>query len=169
MIYIHGINHNTQHRGKGCDSEGASRLEKFVESLCGEKGISVVAEEFSKEACEISDVKDSVCYQISKRLPPLRHIYCDPISSERSELGIPSQAELVERAKKELGVKIIMGKESNDYVDRLRAQYHPIKENFWLIKLEPHKGKNVLFICGSGHIDSFTAMLIKDGWEVEAV
>jgi len=168
MIYIHGINHNTQHRGTGCDSEGASGLEKFVESLCGEKDISVVAEEFSKEACDKNGVKDSVCHQVANRLQ-LLPIYCDPNSSERSELGIPSQAELVERAKKELGVRIIMGKESNDYYDRLRAQYDHIKENFWLKELEPYKGKNVLFICGSGHIDSFTAVLIKDGWEVEAV
>ena len=168
MIYIHGTNHNTQHRGTGSDPEGASRFEKLVESLCGEKDILVVAEEFSKEACEYSDVKASVCHQGANRLQ-LRHIYCDPISSERTELGIPSQAELVERVKKELGVKIIMGKESNDYYDRLAAQYHNIREKFWLTKLEPHKGENVLFICGSDHIDSFAAMLTKDGWEVETV
>lgn len=168
MIYIHGINHNTQHRGKGCDPDGASELEKFLESLCGEKDISVVAEEFSNEACEYSDVKVSVCHQVANRLH-LTPIYCDPNSSERRKLGIPSQAELVKQAKKELGVKIIIGKESTDYYDRLAAQYHNIREKFWLTKLKPHKGENVLFLCGIEHVDSFTAMLIKDGWEVEPV
>lgn len=168
MIYIHGAIHETQHRGKSCDPEGASRLEKLVESICSEKDISIVAEEFSKEACRCSDVKASVCHQVANRLQ-LRPLYCDPISSERSALGIPSQKELVERAKKELGVKFIIGKENTDYLNRLAAQYHIIREKFWLKKLQPHKGKNVLFICGSSHIDSFTAMLIKDGWEVETV
>ena len=152
----------------GCDPEGARRLKTLVASLCGEKDISVVAEEFSKEACENSNVKASICHQVANRLQ-LRHIYCDPISSERTRLGIPSQADLDERGKKELGVKYIMGKENIDYCDRLAAPHHPIREKFWLTKLEPHKDENVVFICGSDHIDSFAAMLTKNGWEMETV
>ena len=168
MIYVHGINHNTQHKGKGSDPKGASRFEIFVESLCGEKDITVVAEEFSTEACEKSDVEASICHQVASRIQ-LLHIYCDPVLSERAELGIPSQAELVERVKKELGIKIILRKEINDYYDQLAAQYHDIREKFWLTKLAPHQSENVLFICGSDHIDSLAAMLVKHGWEVETV
>lgn len=169
MIYIHGINHNTQHRGNGSDVEGASRLETFVEDFYGKKNISILGEEFSEEACEYSSVKSSVCLEISKRLPLLRHIYCDPSSSERQKLGIPSQDELVKQVKKDLGVKIFMGKESNDYYDRLRSQYHDIREMFWLAKLEPYKGKKILFVCGSDHVDSFSAMLLENDWMVDIV
>lgn len=168
MIYIHGINHNTQHKGTGSDPEGASRLEKLVESLCLEKDITVVAEEFSTEACEYNGVEASICHQTARRMQ-LQHIYCDPASSERARVGIPSQAELVERAKKDLGVTIIMGKKSNDYYNQLAAQYHSIREKFWLTKLEAHKGDNVLFICGSTHKHSFAEMLAKHDLEVETV
>ena len=167
MIYIHEINHNTQHRGKVCDHEGANRLEELVESLCSAKGISVVAEEFSEEACQFNKVEASVCHHVVNRLgSPLLHIYCDPNSSERECLGIPSQAEIDERVKEKLGVKYIR-KEDIDCCNRLAAKYHPIREEFWLTKLKPHKGTNVAFICGSDHIDSFAAMLTKNDWEVE--
>jgi hypothetical protein len=169
MIYIHGVNHNTQHRGNSSDAESAIRLEIFVEDFYGKKNISIVAEEFSEEACEYSGVKTSVCLEISERYPLLRHIYCDPSSSERRKLGIPSQAELVKRVKKDLGVKIVMGKESNEYYDRLRSQYHDIREKFWLAKLEPYKGQKVLFICGSDHVASFSAMLLENDWTVDIV
>jgi len=171
MIFVHGVNHNTQHRGNGSDAEGASRLEILVEEFYGQKDISLVAEEFSEEACEHSGVKTSVCLEISKRLPLLRHIYCDPSSSERRKLRIPSQAALVKRVKKDLGVKIVMGKESNEYYDQLRSQYHDIREKFWLAKLEPYKdkGQKVLFVCGSDHVASFSAMLLQSDWTVDIV
>ena len=168
MIYIHRVNHNTQHRGKGSNLEGASMLESFVESICVEKGISVVAEEFSTEACEISDVDASVCHQVASRMQ-LRHLYCDPISSERAKLGIPSQADLVAQVKKDLGVSVIMGKDSNEYYDQLAAKYHCIREHFWLAKLAPYKRDNVLFICGIDHIGSFSEMLAKHCWQLESV
>ena len=127
-----------------------------------------MAEEFSKQACENSNVTASVCHHVANRLQ-LRHVYCDPIPTERTRLGIPSQAELEERGKKELGVKYIKEKEHIDYCNRLAAQYHPIREKFWLTTLASHKGENVVFICGNDHVNSFAAILTKNGWEVETV
>jgi len=167
MIYIHAVDHSAQHKGKDYDPVGASRLEKMLESLWGKKDISVVAEEFSEEACEKSTVKASVCKEVSYRLK-LQHIYCDPNSRERNELGIPTEAEIWIQAKIELSVQYIK-KENFAYCDQLAAKYHLIREKFWLKKLERQRGENVIFICGHDHIDSFSTMLTKNGWEVETV
>ncbi|MFZ0448176.1 MAG: RpiB/LacA/LacB family sugar-phosphate isomerase, partial [Desulfatiglandaceae bacterium] len=156
---IHGIDdHNRQHKGTGSDLEGASEFEILVETLCEEKDISVVAEEFSTEVCEYNNVEASICHQVASRMQ-LRHIYCDPVSSERGELGIPSQADLVERVKKELGVRFIIVKKSKDYYDQLAAKYHGIREKFWLTKLAPHQGvedDDMNILCLGGHVVGFS-------------
>lgn len=168
MIYIHGTNHESQHTGTGSDPEGVIRLESFVKDFCVKMNISVVAEELSTEVCEISGVKSSVCYQIAHRMK-LTHIYCDPVSSERAKLGVPSQEELANQVHHDLGVTSIIGEESNKYFEQLVAKYHGIREKFWMEKLGPHKADNILFICGSDHKDSFAALLTKHGMKVEIV
>ena len=76
----------------------------------------------------------------------LRHLYCDPDSSDRAKIGIPAQKEIVAQVKKDIGVNIIMGKTSNEYYDQLAAQHHNIREQFWLTKLASYQGDNVFFI-----------------------
>jgi hypothetical protein len=168
VLYIHGINHNTQHRGVGVDSAGADRFEALVDWVCQQNQIELIAEEFSLEACELSGVSASICAEYAVR-NGLQHLYCDPTLEERIQLGIPSQKELVTQVKAELGVKIIVGSEHNAYYDRVAAKYHPIREGFWLDKLSPYAERNILFICGSDHVESFSALLKASSWQVCSV
>jgi hypothetical protein len=41
------------------------------------------------------------------------------------------------------------------------------REQFWLSRIEDCKNKNVLFVCGDDHFDSFGKKLIEAGFHVE--
>jgi hypothetical protein len=98
----------------------------------------------------------------------MQHLYCDPTSEERAHLGIPTQMELVNQVKAELGVSIIMGAENEAHYNRAAAQYSPVREQFWLGRLAEHRNKRILFICGSDHVETFNALLHKNGWQVQS-
>jgi len=40
-----------------------------------------------------------------------------------------------------------------------RARYFPVREEFWLDLLNGDLDREVIFVCGHGHIDSFTRLL----------
>jgi hypothetical protein len=168
MLYIHGVNHNTQHFGSGHDVAGGKELSRFVRHLCCEREVAVIGEEFSEEACESNSVSASSCQVIAEELG-LIHVFCDPNSRDRELLGIPSQRQLVEEVKNELGLSVVMGPEPNALYDKKAAEYHCVRERYWLGKLNPYRPSTILFVCGSEHINSFSALLDEQDWPHEIV
>jgi hypothetical protein len=41
------------------------------------------------------------------------------------------------------------------------------REQVWLERIEAYKGRNILFVCGDKHFDSFAAKLTAAGFEVQ--
>lgn len=168
MLYIHGINHNAQHLGPACDHRDAKALLLLLDQLYPKLNYKVLAEEFSIDACSHWQVEETICHMFAKE-HGLCHIYCEPTLSERATLGIPTQHELEERVQSELGASVCESSEANTRYKILEAELFPMRELFWMQKLAPHKISDILFICGSAHIESFRDLLVKDGWQVHII
>lgn len=167
MIYIHGINHNSQHMGPYHHKGNADAFEATVRQYCASKMIDIIAEEYSVEACRSDSVAESLCCAISRELG-LVHLYCDPTSEERATIGIPTPEELRQMVRVERGCKYIIGDDSR-YHDQRAAEFHPQREEFWRARLAPFKDKNIFFACGSDHVESFACLLNNAGWETACV
>lgn len=167
MIYIHGINHNSQHRGPYHHKGNADAFEAAVRHYCTSRMIDIIAEEYSVEVCQKDSVEESLCCAISRELG-LVHLYCDPTSEERSAIGVPTPEELRQMVRVERGCKYIIGDDSR-YHDQRVAEFHPQREEFWRARLAPFKDMNIFFACGSAHVESFARLLKNAGWETACV
>jgi hypothetical protein len=97
-----------------------------------------------------ANVSDSILLEIAKAEGiEDRHRFVDPNVAEREGIGylelhgdpydaVPSRAQ-----------EIIF--------------QFPKREEFWLRKLEDALNEDILFVCGWGHIESFTALLLAKG------
>lgn len=86
-----GANHSLQHRHPNTmNKEKEEILLEFFQYI-SEKvqllKISTIAEEFSLEACHISNCESSVIQEIATQLG-IKHLFCDPDSQERNRLEI---------------------------------------------------------------------------------
>lgn len=69
----------------------------------------------------------------------IKHMYCDPRKDERKEIGWLSK--------------------SDDY----------LREKFWLNKIKPYLNHNMIFVCGSDHLESFGKLLSKCGYNFQVL
>lgn len=151
MIYLIGADHDrAQRRKRGadltdCQREFCSLVESAVESV--DPGL--LAEEdhpdfLSKDNSDSILLGIATAHQIEGR-----HRFVDPNDAEREEIGYRRQFGFGE--------------------DRVPAMAHeimhhfPKREGFWLGKLQDSLHRDVLFICGWGHIESFGELLARNG------
>lgn len=69
----------------------------------------------------------------------IKHAYCDPREDERKEIGWLSK--------------------SDDY----------LREKFWLNKIKPHLDNNMIFVCGTDHLESFGKLLSECGYNFQVL
>ena len=134
MIYLVGVDHRIQHEGY-LDSRKKVALRKFrayLKNIVCERGIRVIAEEFSEDALSRNHTEVSSARKVAQALG-IEHRFCDPTRQERK-------------------VRKIM-------TDRQR-------EREWLNRLQEFSQRNVLFLCGSLHLQTFQKLLRKRGFEV---
>jgi hypothetical protein len=82
----------------------------------------------------------------------LEHRFCDPDSSERASLGIRSGSQI----RRDLGVR---AGENEELVEKESRRDWPIRETFWLDRISDKIDEDLLFICGSSHVDNFAALV----------
>ena len=154
MLYIIGLAHPAQTRRHGVELNDSQK--KFSTCLRGIVDIArpaFIAEEFSEEAlAEISE--DSIAMEIAFE-SGIQHRFCDPNSDERRAIGywdyvsifigINEEISEEERRRKARAIEI--------------CRYFPLREEFWLERLKEFHGKDGVFVCGDGHIESFTHRL----------
>jgi hypothetical protein len=116
--------------------------------------ITLIAEEANEE--KLCEYKAKTCTgrDISKELG-IEHRFCDPNSSERKNLGIPSEYEIKERLCFKIG--------HSDEVNKLNEKYWPRREQFWFNKIRDKIDEPIVFICGSVHLESFKLLLTDEG------
>lgn len=142
----------------------SDRLCELAERIVLEAGCSLVAEEMSEDARDAEfGVGSTVPEKVAKKLG-VKHLFCDPDSSERQSLGVKSRNEILLEA-------FFSDGDTDDDVEieeMVRASYR-IRESSWLKKLKEANEDGVLFILGANHLQSFSEMLRLSGIEVSAV
>jgi len=168
MLHLFGVNHSGQHRGVSHDPEIVCALECVAQRIFFECNVSVIAEEFSGEACRVAGVERSVCEEMASSLSIL-HVYCDPTSDERQQYGIPTHDDIRTSIKSELGLQYMIGEEASELLEKRNAQYHAKRESVWASKIQRFRIQHVMFVCGSDHVQSFGSVLKSSGWDIGAV
>jgi hypothetical protein len=67
----------------------------------------------------------------------IKHIFCDPNKQERERIGWKTKAD------------------------------NHLREKYWLDKIKNSSQKNIIFICGSEHLESFKKLIITEGYRAE--
>ena len=154
MLYIIGLAHRAQTRRYGVEPNDAQKqfsgcLRGTVETVRP----AFIAEEFSEEAlAEIAEL--SIAKEIAFE-SSIQHRFCDPNSDERQAIGYRDYVSLF------MGLQEDLSEEESRRKARAIeiCRYFPLREEFWLGRLKEFHGKDGVFICGDGHIESFTHRL----------
>jgi hypothetical protein len=152
MIYILGIDHLVQHNKSLVETIS---FIKYIEIFIINKQIEVVAEEFSEYAASLNKVQMSTTKEVSDRLKRI-HLYCDPNHEERKKIGIRDDNQI----KKDLGITTpYIASQDLSRFDLEKKKDFFKRETFWYKKIEKYLAKNILFICGNTHLETFPLIL----------
>jgi hypothetical protein len=94
MIHLIGVDHRIQ-VGGGLDAVTLNKFLDHLNDVIRKESVSVVAEEYSEEAITKYRQERSKVVALSvAEEHGLRHIFCDPNSDERREIGHPTDEEI---------------------------------------------------------------------------
>jgi hypothetical protein len=149
MVYLIGVDHSIQHDGlPGIKSPPLKTLElirqqfaKYLVDTALSVGADCIAEEFNKEAVEWSKATQSIAQNVAIKLG-INHIFCDPDTGIRKELGIY-------KAAKEMASKK--------------------REEYWLNLLFKGNNEEIIFIVGACHVKSFNSLLRSKGFSTKVL
>jgi len=168
MLYLMGVDHSVQYTSPGTDNQRAYTFIELVDNIIYQHKIEVLAEEFSNEACASNHVSESLCCMYARE-HHLKHIYCDPNTDERKSLGIRSHSELMSLINSVFGESPLFDATRYSYYKCLEKEDFPQREQFWLENIMEMKHENILFICGSAHLPSFSYLLTVNDWSVRLI
>jgi len=160
QIILLGINHVAQWNR---NSPKSKALRKKLLEIAKTHGIDFIAEEFSKEALSLNRVKKTICREITELLK-INYKLCDLDSKERKKYRIPLRNEV----KAQLGIKglVLADSEEDKLIETELRKYDPIRESYWLEKIRKEDFQNLVFVCGSSHLQGFKSILVNNGYEV---
>ncbi|MGH9436025.1 MAG: hypothetical protein ACRD06_08505 [Terriglobia bacterium] len=134
---------------------------------CLRKAISeakphLVAEEYSEESLkkwgQVSTIARDVAVEAQ-----IEHRFCDPDTGQREEIGYKERptlwCEIVSNSSEGLSADEI---DVKSYAVQI-ACYFPVREEFWLKQLGDISRKDVIFVCGENHVESFRELLERAG------
>jgi hypothetical protein len=162
-FYLVGTNHSNQLLLDCTDgNDMCLEFKNYLSNLCDTESIDLLAEELSTEALGKWKAKGSVVEQLATERQ-ITHIFCDPNSDQRRELGIPNYEEL----KSKLGYGRFLKPGQQTQVEVEERSYWPIREEFWLNRVFAITANKCLFVLGSSHVDSFSMLLSNRGFSIE--
>ena len=145
---------NAQRRRVGRPlAESHERFRAIVESAIGQHSLGLLAEEDHPEYLNKRGLQ-SILVEVAER-NGIEHRFVDPCTSERKVIGYHSQEFIIETH----GIGYIAA-----MAHEIVCQF-PKREGFWLNKLRPALDRDVLFVCGFGHLESFRKRLHDEGLE----
>ena len=160
MVYLIGCYHRHQWFGIK-ESKHPVELMGYIEIFLEDHEIDLIAEEFNEDCLDFS-VKKIVCVEVANKYE-IDHKYIEPTYDERTENDILGEDALLEEQKE------------NDWSDE-ELQKHidedfAKRERFWLNTIEEDYDteSDILVVCGNAHIDSFSDLLIQEGYEVDNI
>lgn len=146
MIYVIGINHDIQF------DKQSSLIQEFIsylKNIVKKNRIDVIAEESSEDALKKWDVEKTSVQEFSDN-NGLKYIACDPNIDERKILGIRTDEEI----KKEKGLPRALNHEQLCILDQEKKRDFIKREEFWLNKIKGYSANQVIFICGTDHLNN---------------
>jgi hypothetical protein len=168
MFFIIGLAHREQCSGDGNPHTPAQmKYVAALETLIRRVRTSCIAEEDSEEA-----LASRKCASLAKPVAKafgIEHRLRDPTMEERREIGY--------RDSSYLQANLFMHDDRNMTQQEIRAKaraleiakYWRVREDFWLRKLNDLNSDDVIFVCGDGHVETFTALLGEKGIPFEIV
>lgn len=156
VVLLVGTNH--AHQLSGYRDGAAETLNTYLKGIVDTEAIDLLAEELNEEAVKRFRASDSTARLVALERK-LAHIFCDPNTSERRALGIPTVEELLDK----LGYGCNPSDEEKANLEIETRRYWPIRENFWLKKLSSCSSNRCLFVLGSNHVQSFSLLLSEHG------
>lgn len=162
-VFIIGTNHVYQFGGGAafkdatCSPEHEAKFRQFLVKACRSYGVVAIGEELSDNALTEMNRTDSVPKHAARELALEAHRYCDPNRAERKRLGIRDDSYI--RATGQSSGK------SKALIEEEVLAEHKKREPYWLAQLSALDAWPVLFVCGSCHVSSFSALLRESGAE----
>lgn len=153
-VFLIGISHQIQ-SDTSRNNQTTKSFVDYISKKILELNIKILAEEYSEDACIIADVKQSTIQSLAIQYQ-LLHRYVDPGNIDREKLGIKSNQEILN--------SIDPSNYDNlaEIRDKELKKDFPKREGFWLERLADLTGSNIIFVCGSKHLESFSNLLTSN-------
>jgi hypothetical protein len=167
VFFIIGVAHHVQ-----CAKEGVAESgdQKTFHAVLGDSierfHPLVVAEELSEYVLSrASEETGRKCESLAKMISELsevEHRFCDPDSEARAQMDYKDGSQLIKDAPME-DDEGLSNEEINDRGFAIEvSKYWPRREQFWLHQLSDVLDKNLIFVCGDAHIESFRELLKRN-------
>jgi hypothetical protein len=162
MLSIIGLSHFAQSRKPGSEkTEGQNAYTAVLDQLIKDVKPIFVAEEHSEEALghrnEVSIAKELA------DASAIEHRFCDPTEAQRASMGYVQGGYIFQHFVMD-GNNQLSNEEARLKADAIEmGRYFAVREQFWLGGLSGCIEGNAIFVCGYGHIKSFTQLLDSKG------
>jgi len=159
MIYILGINDHHYQAINPNNNPYERAFRNYILNHVRAKNIDHLAEEMNDECLQRENgAEESVCRKIANDLGK-SHTMCEPNTLEKQQIGYVDKSWVEFVSEHETGCN----KKINAAFTEFHKKQWPIRENFWLVKIQPHFGGNVLLVCGANHANRFSELLKSKG------
>jgi len=162
MLHIIGVDHHVQSRKPGDKEPEAQRaFSRLLKQIIQDVHPTFIAEEES-EYNLLKHEKISIVKEIADS-ERIEHRFCDPDEAQRKAIGYLRSDEILSRRRDLLG-RNLRFEECSLMARAIEVGPHfRRREQFWLQGLNGCHAQNAVFICGDGHIESFTNLLEDEG------
>jgi hypothetical protein len=167
MFYIIGVAHRVQCKQKdAADSEDQKKFRHCLADITVRSKPVVVAEECSQHTLKQLEKDNGAEYEsVTKAVADsldVKHRYCDPEPEARAKIGYREGTEIALHIAMH-NTENLSNAEVNDRGFAIEvAKYWPVREKFWLDQLDDVKHRDLVFVCGDAHIDSFRELLKRN-------
>jgi hypothetical protein len=157
MVYLIGVHHErAQRRKRGADLTDCQReFRSLVESAIQSVRPSLLAEEdhpdfLSKDGADSILLEVATAHRIENQ-----HRFVDPNQAQREQIGYDPPRGFGPDRVPAMALEIVL--------------HFPKREEFWVRELRDYLQRDTLFVCGWGHIESFSSLLAKEGVSVSVL
>jgi hypothetical protein len=166
MVYLLGIDHHLQWNR---EHPLTAKLIEYLDQKISEHNITVCGEEFFEEILTSDPFyyKKNILTTTVKDLAlerKIKHIYCDPNFNDRAQIGIRSHGIL----RKIVGIPSYklekdFTKEEHEKLTKESTKDNDAREAYWFNKICGYLDEELVFVCGSQHIKTFSDLLKSKG------
>lgn len=154
VVYLLGIDHRYQRADPGLSRAQVAAFRGYLVQICAVHRVCALAEEMSADALADHGCNESVLASVAAQLG-LPHTYCDPSQKEQRALCIADENAVRAVAQ--------MRGDRNAQIEELALQERRKREPVWASGIQALATFPTLFICGTWHIPSFSAVLMSHG------